>query len=269
MVDNYADVQVGDEPDLALPAGGLEEGDVEQSSMKTPPYMTYRTFTSLLARLKEHGVPQVFDASFFNKQSGSMAAQIRAGLKAMGFIDDEHRPTPKLHQIVEADEAERKRILKRLAEEFYADALALGTGATFKQLQDVIRSRGLKSPDTVQKAINFYLSLADDVGLEVSTYFKTHRPSTSNGTRRPRKKTLGPKAAEPAPHPVTPPVAVSHAVKTPEVQKAEYVDMLMRLVAERSAEAGTPLESALLDRIEKALGFSEPRPKSEGGESLP
>lgn len=230
------------------------EGEADSGSSSAP-YMAFGGFRNLIDRLKRDGVPQVFDQSFFGRQSGSLTAQTRATLRYFDLIDEERKPTPVLHALVDADEARRVSMLREMAESRYADAIALGRkNGTQGQLQDVFRGRGLAG-NTVLKAVAFYLGLAEYVGLPLSPFFKKQRiPSTNGGARKTtRKRTASNTAATPAVQTVVTPV---DAV---EAKRVAYVEMLMKL-AEASAERGD-VQDGLLDRIERALGYTSPTDK--------
>lgn len=232
----------------------IPTGDDAKQQAPGAPYMSYKGFQNYLTRFSEEGLPGRFDGSYFGNASGSLVAQTRGTLRYLELIDEDKHPTDLLKTIVEADESEKKQYLKMIFEEKYADALALTQNATAGQLAEVFRERGL-SGATVQKAITFFLGMADDVGVELSTHFKKGRSVATNGGTRRRRAA---KTTAPTP-PVTPHV-VDHKPTSVEAQKAAYVNMLMELAKKDDAEANS--QQALLDRIEKALGIGSP---SDGG----
>ncbi len=244
----------------------VTEAETEAGSSSAP-YMAFAGLKNLLERLQRDGVPQVFDGSFFGKQSGSLTAQTRGTLRYFELIDENKQPTPLLRELVQADEQRRVEILRGLAESRLADAIALGeANGTQGQLDDVFRNRGLTGA-TVVKAVAFYLGLAEYTGLPTSPFFKKGRVPTGNsgGARRaPRKKSA---PTSPA---LSPPPPNAPTVGTVEAKKAAYIDMLMKL-AEGSAEKGE-VADGLLDRIERALGYTgSPASSSseEGSRDMP
>ncbi|GGD15540.1 DUF5343 domain-containing protein [Nocardioides daphniae] len=232
--------------EVTLPVGD----DVRQGS--GAPYMSYKGFLNLLTRFSEEGLPGRFDGSYFGNASGSLVAQVRGSMRFLDLIDEEKHPTDLLKTITEASEDERKQYLKMIFEEKYADALALSKNATAGQLAEVFRDRGL-SGATVQKAITFFLGMADDVGVELSPHFKKGRVAASNGGSRKRRAA---KTAPAAPTPAPTPHVVEPKVSSVEAQKAAYVNMLMDLATKDNADANS--QQTLLDRIEKALGIGAP-----------
>jgi hypothetical protein len=231
-------------------AGGTDAGNPASA-----PYMSFQGFINLLNKLKEDGVPSVFDGSFFGALSGSLVAQTRGTLRFLDLMDEGKHPTPSLEPLANADEAGRKQLLRPLAEAKYADVLTLSPNATQGQLADVFRGRGL-SGQTIPKAIAFYTGLAEYVGLPMSPYFKKGRPVSSGGSgvgaaRRTARRRRAPDAASVAPkvdQPTVPPI---------EVKKSAYIDLLMKLVQD---QPGSEDQKDLLDRLERALGYELPHP---------
>lgn len=216
--------------------------EVKSSGPKAP-YMSFKSYTNLLDKLGEEGLPAVFDKSYFGNQSGSLVAQVRSTLRYFDLIDEGYHPTADLEELVKADEEDRKILMKLQAEAKYPEALALGLNATGGQLNKVFQDRGLTGA-TVDKAVAFYLGLVEYLGIEVSPMFRKRRAS-NGGTRR--RKVVKPDEPTPPPAPV---------VSSEEKQKADYVAMLMELA--KTNEVNADNQQVLLDRIEKALGIGSP-----------
>lgn len=240
--------------DIEFEEAAIPTGDDAKQQAPGAPYMSYKGFQNFLTRFAEEGLPGRFDSSYFGNASGSLVAQVRGTLRYLDLIDDDKHPTDTLKTIVDANEEDRKQYLKMIFEAKYSDALALSPNATAGQLADVFRNRGL-SGATVQKAITFFLGMAEDLGVELSPHFKKGRAVASNGATRKRRT---PKATTPPPTPT--PHPVEHKATSVEAQKAAYVNMLMELATKDEADSN--VQQALLDRIEKALGIGLP---SDGG----
>ena len=243
--------------DVAVTGSGDEDN---QPAVKAP-YMSYKGFKNYLSRFVEDGIPARFDGSYFGNASGSLVAQVRGTLRYFDFIDDDKHPTQLLREVVDANEADRKAYLRMMFEEKYVDALALDKNATSGQLADIFRARGL-SGATVQKAITFFLGMAEDVGMPLSPHFKKGRATTGNATRARRVRIV--RTAKPS----SPATSTSNTsqpkVKTVDEQKAAYVTMLMELAQKDDAEVD--VQKDLLDRIERVLGINTSTP-TEGGQA--
>ena len=231
-----------------------EEAPADERAARTTgaPYMSYKGFTGYLDKFHSSGLPSRFDTSYFNGASGSLISQTRATLAYFELTDIGRVPTPTMHALAAADEAERKKLLSELFHEKYADALALGRNATMGQLGEVFKARGL-SGATISKAITFYLQMAQDLGFELSPHYKVRAASASGTSKRRRGAASATKAAEQ----IVPPASATPPVQQPvtlEAQKAAYVTMLMDLATKQDggSDAGQ-----LLDRIERALGIGD------------
>jgi hypothetical protein len=236
----------GGQVSVAEPTIGVAVEDDEKKQSGSAPYMSYKGFKNYLVKFGENGVPARFDSSYFGNVSGSLIAQVRGTLHHLDLIDDERRPTELLKKIVSADDAGRKTYLREIFEEKYSDALSLDKNATSGQLAEVFRARGLGGA-TVQKAASFFLSMAQDVGVEVSPLFKkSGTPSTNGGARR-RRASRTQQTPPPPPPRIDPPKAT-----TVEEQKAAYVTMLMDLAKNSQDET---VQDSILNRIERALGI--------------
>jgi hypothetical protein len=233
---------------VAEPSTGVAVDDDEKKQSGSAPYMSYKGFKNYFAKFAEDGVPARFDSSYFGNVSGSLIAQVRGTLHHLDLIDDERRPTERLKRIVAADDAGRKTYLREIFEEKYSDALALDENATSGQLAEVFRKRGLGGA-TVQKAAAFFLSMAQDVGVEVSPHFKKSGTPSGNGGVRKRR---APKTQQQIPAP--PPPRGPPKTTTVEEQKAAYVTMLMDLA--KNSQDDT-VQDSILNRIERALGIGE------------
>lgn len=231
--------------------------DAEAASVTTegtegripPAYGSYPSLMKIIDRMQQHGIPPVLDRSFFGNQSGSLTAQQRGSLRFLNLIDADFRPTDEMKMLVLSDEEGRKDILRQLAKEAYADQLKLAEiNGTQGQLAESFRKMGITG-STVDRAISFFLTLAEDLGLPTSPHFKKIASQPANGSRPRRRKTAA-KGVTPAPPPPAdqaPPTAMSA-----EAQKASYVQMLMDLA--KGAEDDN--QKDLLDRIERALGLA-------------
>jgi hypothetical protein len=148
-----------------------------------PPVRSER-FYAEEASFRTEGLPSRFDGSYFGNASGSLVSQVRSTLHHLDLIDEERRPTELLKIIADADDAEQKQHLRTIFEEKYSDALALGKNATSGELADVFRNRGLTGA-TVEKAITFYLGMAQDLGVPFgSAAARRHRRMAEGETPR-------------------------------------------------------------------------------------
>lgn len=149
-----------------------------------PPYMPFRTLTNLLVRMESEGVPRTLDRGYLEKMSGATMSQLIAGMRWLGLVDGEERPTARLKELVEA-RADRPAEFAKLLRAHYEWAIALGDeNATQGDLDEAFKRHGV-SGATVEKAVGFYLAAARYATVTVSPFFKQPRGAgTSSSTRR-------------------------------------------------------------------------------------
>lgn len=205
----------------------------------TWPYTSFKTLLNWVNRLAENkAVPPRIDRSILPGSEGQKT-QVLAALKFFGLVKDNGDVDPLLVQLVEADDKERKPIVARLLAAQYPAATALAAvNATAKQLEETFP--GL-SGDTLRKATTFYLHAAKFANHPLSKNFKV-QPLISRPAKR--KPSNGGGGETPPPPSVTQPASSSDP-------KSRYLDLLMK----KAETVDGALDTALLDRIEKLLGY--------------
>jgi hypothetical protein len=213
-----------------------------------PPYLAFKTLLNLVERLSETSIPNRIDRTYLSYLAGITQTYLLAALRTFGLIDAADKPTDKLIRLVNERET-RSQQIGELVQTHYAEALALGEGATPGELEELFREKYGVRGETNRKAITFFLNAAGFAGIPLSQHYKLPRArggSSENGdtpvTRR--KRITG--ARRNSPNPVVP--ENSSSVDT---LRTRYIDMLMK-----RAEADEELDPALLDRIETLLGFA-------------
>lgn len=230
-------------------------GSNDEPRRTLTPYVSFKTFLSLIERLDAGGVPGRFDASYFTQYSGAVKSQLKVALRALGLMDEADCATDTLKQLIGAEGDERAIKMRQIFVDHYADALALPENATSLQLAEVFRSRGITG-DTVHKATAFFLSMASYVDESVSPFFKQRRPRPSNkGGSRTRARAARQSVVEMPMDPSTEPSvkldSLPHASFDVD-PKDRYVNFLMDLAEKR----GVDDSSDILDRIERVLGVN-------------
>jgi hypothetical protein len=219
--------------------------DTDKKTPAAPPYISFKTLTNLLERLKEKHIPPRIDRSYLSGMSNGYQSQVIAALRWLDLIGDNGEVTPLLGDLA-TDEARRPELIGDLLRDRYGRIVALGDqNATQGQLEEAFREFGV-SGSTLRKAIAFYLNAAQFAEMRVSPHFKTPPVRSADGkpaTRKP-KATAGrdPKAEEGG--------EVPEAGAKPTNLQSRYVEMLLKKV-----ETQEQMDDALLDRIEKLLGY--------------
>lgn len=213
------------------------------------PYTSFKSLLNVLDRFRAAGgTPPQIDRSVLGGSEGQKT-QIIAAMKFFGLLGGDGKTvTPLLTQLV-ADEKERPRIVRDLLAKHYPEATRLAqVNGTTKQLEDTFS--GI-SGDTLRKAVSFYLHAAKFSKHPVSRHFKAPH---GVGTSRPRRSRNSRQSVDESPAP-TP------SVSSIEAAKARYLDLLLNK-AKESSDGG--LDTGLLDRIERLLGYDSPEQSDPG-----
>lgn len=169
--------------------------DTNAMETKTPPYIAFKTVTTLVDRMVREEPPSRIDKSYLDTFSGGYQSQVLAALHSLDLLEPDGRLADRLKLLVKADEPGRKAIVGEMVREFYPDALALGTNATQQQLLDAFSAMSAKvTGDTRRKAIAFFLNACQFSGVPVSRHWKTPRVPPS-GVKRTGKGPQQPKDA--------------------------------------------------------------------------
>ena len=162
----------------------------EDTKAKTPPYASYRTLVGFLETLRSSsGIPSRIDRSLLPTMSGTAQSQIMGALAFFGLIDDAAtgNTLPDLNRLVHATGDERKAILKELVTKAYPyltdGTLNLKT-ATPKQVEDALKDATGITGDTIRKCFVFFVTMARDAGLELSSFLAGTRGRNGAARRR-------------------------------------------------------------------------------------
>lgn len=179
----------------------------QSEQVTKPPYVAYRTFVNSLNKLQERGTPGRIDSSVFAGQSGSGIAALLAAYKYLGLMEESGAPSVALKELVQRAESERGPLMRALVEgryEFLKPPTIVLADATTQQIEAAFREQGIQG-STITKAVSFFLSAAQDAGIEVSKHIKTPQPKRngSGGIKARRAKSSAgtpPPPADPHPH---------------------------------------------------------------------
>lgn len=160
-----------------------------------PPYVSFTTFTNLINRLREIGVPSRIDASVFAGQSGSAISALLVGMRYLKLIDDAGNPMDEFRQLVDAKDEDRGPILKKILLDRYDFITNAGIdlkSASAKQVEEAFRDQGIDG-STISKSVAFFLAAAQVAGLALSPHVKAPKPPrTGNGGKRKRAAAVAP-----------------------------------------------------------------------------
>ena len=75
MTDNYSETDAVKPPEAAPSKG------------RTPPYIAFKTFQTLLSELKTNGLPPVIDPTVLTRFAGGLQGQIVLALRSLDLVD--------------------------------------------------------------------------------------------------------------------------------------------------------------------------------------
>jgi hypothetical protein len=149
-------------------------------------YMVWATFLASLDVLTE-AMPTKIDKSVFPKQSGSVQAQLLAGLKFLALTTDDGKPTADLVALATADEKARKETLKRILEERYPALFDLDlTKTTSSLLYEKMAESYNVNGETREKAVRFFIAAAQYAGVPLGKYLLQAKAATGGVPRKRR-----------------------------------------------------------------------------------
>lgn len=141
---------------------------------RSPPYVSYKSFLTLLEDLRGQGVPSRIDRSYWgDKFSGSTGTQLMSALHFLDLVDSNHTPTLQLKELVKTRGTERADILKKISLSSFLflmkSTIDPGT-ATYDQLLEVFNEEYNVERDVARKCIKFFVELANDAGIPLSSF---------------------------------------------------------------------------------------------------
>jgi hypothetical protein len=161
------------------------------TKIPSPPYVSFKTFTTLLDQLKEAKlVPDQIDRSFLKNFSGAAQSELQLALKFFGFTDENYRVKPALEDFAFASNSDRKSKLAELLVLRYDFVLKNPSinieKATTNQVADAFRTKQL-SGSTLSRAVSFFIAAAKETGIKIPEHLKAPAISKES-TPKPRKK---------------------------------------------------------------------------------
>lgn len=150
--------------------------DDQSRSEDKPPYLSLTTLLNFFDRWGDGPIPPRIDKSALENYSGGTQAVLMSTLRLMGYVSTEGHVLPELRYAVR-DTGARKAHLAEWARHFYAEQLKLAEeNATAQMLHESFAGHGYTG-STLRKAVVFYLSLVEYVGLPNSPHFRAPKQS--------------------------------------------------------------------------------------------
>jgi hypothetical protein len=189
----------------------------DRNRKRSPPYVSYRSFLTLMEELKSGGIPARIDRSYWGDRfSGSTGTQLMSALRFLNLVDSNGVPTNQLKDLTLSRGVIRSEILKKISQDSFAFLMSNTfepEKATYGQLEDMFKQFYPVDRDVARKCIKFFTELAGDAGIPLSPYItkKSKNSRTSpitekvpkrNGIRT-NQNVLVPQNVELVPHPMS------------------------------------------------------------------
>ena len=196
--------------------------ETQEPKKTAPAYVSFATFTTCMADLKEHGIPNKIDRSVLTRFSGITGTQLMTAMRFLGLMDQSSKPTNQLAALVKAHGTpEWPKALRPVLEAAYAPIFAINLETATPNEFTAAFARAFPAAtaeSVIKRCIAFFLPAAQDAGIQISRRILTGRKPRAAGTGPRRKAPKAPAGAAGAPandHP--PPPAVNHdaSVVTP------------------------------------------------------
>ncbi len=146
----------------------------DRTKKRSPPYVSYKSFTTLIEDLKNQGVPARLDRSYWGEKfSGSTGTQLMSALRFLELVDANGLPSPTLKELVKTKPNERGEILKKISHNsfmFLKSTSFEAESATYSQLEEVFKEEYNVDKDVARKCIKFFVGIVVDAGIPLSPY---------------------------------------------------------------------------------------------------
>jgi hypothetical protein len=145
----------------------------ERNKKRSPPYVSYRSFLTLLEEL-QRGIPARIDRSYWDdKFSGSTGTQLMSALRFLNLVDGNQVPTVQLTNLVNAKGSTRSDILKKIIQDSFTFLVSNSfesENATYQQLEEKFNELYQVDRDVARKCIKFFTELAGDAKIPLSPF---------------------------------------------------------------------------------------------------
>ena len=161
--------------------------------MRLPPYVSYKTFNTLLEDLRTHDIPNKFERTALARFSGSNRVQLMSALRFLGLVSGEEA-MPALRALIDAKDSKAQTAqLRSVLDGAYKPIMTLNLqNTTMGELAEAFRKHYKPQDSVLPKCLSFFIGMAKaahvDLGKRV---LQKARPGGGIGPRR-AKRTPGP-----------------------------------------------------------------------------
>lgn len=150
--------------------------DGKTTETRGVPYLPASTFKNFVAQFKSGTIPPRIDRSLMTSMSGADQSMLRQALRFFELVDPDRNDavTDKFRDLATSIDTDRwKESLRAVIEGAYSSIVdGLDKTATPAQLDEHFRERAKVTGSVLDKAVRFYLTMAEEAGVELSPLFK-------------------------------------------------------------------------------------------------
>lgn len=212
-------------------------------------YVGWTTFNNAISTLAET-MPNRIDKTVFPTLAGGVQGQLLTGLKFLGLVGKDGKPTDALRALAVKDEAERKKQVEKMLRSSYPDLFALDlTKTTYGELKEHMEKSYSVTGDTTNRAIRFFLAAAEYAGIPISNLVTgkkaTAGAAPANRRRRARRRTDQPSA------PLTPAASSGGETKTVRLASGGTLTLSATLGLFSLSQSDRKFVFELIDKLEE------------------
>ncbi|MER9138750.1 DUF5343 domain-containing protein [Mesorhizobium sp. M0830] len=168
-----------------------EQSGGQNSAGRTPPYVSFKSFLTLLEDFKKTGTPPRIDRSVLSRFSGGLGSQLLVALRSLGLMTEDGTPTGLLEELVASYDTPNFHLgLKRILTHAYPflHSVDLKT-ATPSMFAEAFKNGTNAKEDVLRKCRTFFLHAAKAASIEIGPRLeKGTYTRTSSGNGRKKRK---------------------------------------------------------------------------------
>jgi Family of unknown function (DUF5343) len=160
-------------------------------------YVGWSTFKNAIDTLAE-AMPNRIDRTVFPGLAGGVQGQLLTGLKFLGLVAEDGKPTPALLALAVRDQAERKKQIDKILRASYPELFTLDlTKTTPGELREKMGESYGVSGATLDRALRFFITAAENAGIALSAHVSKVKAANGPASQR-RRRTAKPRIEIPA-----------------------------------------------------------------------
>ena len=147
----------------------------DQETARPLPAVRFSGVLEQVDRMRD-GIPEKVDKRYMAGMAAGTQFQYRQGLRYLGLITSDDRPTPQLTELVGANLEDRRELFGKIMSTRWPELTGLSLEASREDFHAVLRSYGVASDTQQRKMLTFFVAAADYAGLQISPHIRPRKP---------------------------------------------------------------------------------------------